>query len=77
MSNVTGRARAGWAKKLRRLVATEKRAAEDVLVAIYEATEAGLTQADVAYMIGDVSSSGVRPKAVKGQKIAQERTRTT
>lgn len=77
MSSVTGQARSAWAKKLRRLVATEKKAAEDVLVGIYEATKDGLSQADVAYMIGDASSSGVRPKADKGQKIAQERAKTS
>jgi hypothetical protein len=77
MKAATPQLRGTWAKKLARLVKAEKRASEDVLVAIYEATEAGLTQADVAYMIGDASSSGVRPKAVKGAKIVQERTRTT
>lgn len=75
--SVTGQARSAQTRKLRRLVAAEKRSADDVLVGIYEAREAGLTLADIAYMVGGASQSTITAKADKGQKIAQERTRTT
>lgn len=74
---VTSQARSAWAKKLGRLVAAQESAAKAVLVGVYEAREAGLSQADIAYMIGDASSSTVAAKVDKGAKIAQERAKTS
>lgn len=73
--SVSPERRSGWAKRFGRMTAAEKKAREDVLVGIYEATQDGLTQADIAYMIGGVSPSIIKAKAVKGGKIAEGRKR--
>lgn len=65
--------RRAWERKLGKLTQTAHRAAEDVLVGIYQARQDGLTQADIAYMIGGVSPSVVGPKVAKGEKILAER----
>ncbi|MFC5799146.1 hypothetical protein [Streptomyces formicae] len=71
--SVSSQKRRAWEQKIHRLTRAAQKANEDVLVAIYEATEDGLTQADVAYMVGGVSPSGIKPKAIKGAKILKER----
>lgn len=62
-----------WEDKLGKLVQDEIKAAEAKLVAIYQAREEGLSASDVAYMIGDRSSSGIAAKAEKGQAILERR----
>lgn len=71
---VTPQKRKSWKQKLGRLSKAAQKAAEDVLVGVYEARQDGLTQADIAYMLGGVSPSGVQAKADKGEKILKERT---
>lgn len=73
--SVSSQQRGTWAKKLDRLTKAATRAEEDVLVAVCQATEIGLSLADIAYMIGDKSSSTIRPKADKGKKILEGRKR--
>lgn len=65
-----------WETKFEKLTAALEKAQEDVLVAIHEAREDGLSQADIAYMAGGVAPSGIKAKAVKGEKIAKERKKT-
>ena len=64
-----------WEAKFERLTTAAEKAADDVLVGIHEAREDGLSQADIAYMVGGISPSGIKPKAAKGEKIAMERKR--
>jgi hypothetical protein len=64
-----------WEDKFKRLTTASQKAQEAVLVAIYEARQDGLSQADVAYMIGDRSPSGVGPKEAKGKEIFERRRR--
>lgn len=71
--SVSNAKRSAWAKKFGRLTAAEKKTQEDTLVAVYEATQDGVTQADIAYMIGGIAPSGIAAKAVKGQKILEGR----
>lgn len=71
--SVTPQKRKAWEQKFRRLTAAEKRAVEDVLVGVHEARRDGLTQADIAYMIGGVSPSGIAAKDAKGAEILKER----
>lgn len=68
--------RRAWDRKFERLTELVQKATEDILVAVYEATEDGLSQADIAYMVGDRSQSGIKAKATKGEKILAERKRT-
>lgn len=70
---VTPQRRKAWAQKFKRLTGTAQRAADDVLVAVHEARQEGLTQADIAFMIGDASPSGIAAKDAKGAKILKER----
>jgi hypothetical protein len=63
----------GWEARLGKLADAAQTAAEDVLVGIHEAVEDGLSQADIAYMVGGISPSGVRAKALKGQAIKKAR----
>ncbi|MGW2513628.1 hypothetical protein ACWC0A_30390 [Streptomyces scopuliridis] len=65
-----------WEAKLGKLVQTATKAADDVLVGIYEARQDGLTQADIAYMVGGVSPSGIGAKEAKGEKVQRERKRS-
>lgn len=65
-----------WEAKFERLTTAAEKAADDVLVGIHEAREDGLSQADIAYMVGSISPSGIKPKAAKGEKIAMERKRS-
>lgn len=74
--SITPQSRSAWTKKLSRLVAAETAAREAVLTGIYEATSAGLTQADAAHAIGDKSSSSIAAKAAKGKAILEGRKRT-
>jgi len=62
-----------WLKKLTTLADGVDKAQEDLLVAIYKAREDGLSQADVAYMIGDRSSSSIKAKEDKGKAILKAR----
>lgn len=65
--------RRAWERKFTGLTKAAEKAADDLLVAVYEATEDGLSQADIAYMVGDRSQSGIKAKATKGEKILKER----
>lgn len=69
--------RRAWETRLSKLSEAAQKAAEDVLVGIYEARLDGLTQADIAYMVGGVSPSGIQAKASKGEKILMERKSKT
>lgn len=71
--SVSNAKRSAWAKKLARLVAARTAAEEAVLVGIHDAVEGGLTQADIAYMIGGVSPSIIGAKAAKGKAILEGR----
>jgi hypothetical protein len=62
-----------WGAKLEKLAEDAKRAQEDLLVGIYQARQAGLSQADVAYNVGGISPTGVRPKEEKGKAIFEAR----
>lgn len=73
--SVSSQQRSVWAKKLDRLVKASTKGEEDLLVGIHEAMELGLSQADIAYSIGDKSSSSVKRKADKGKKILEGRKR--
>lgn len=60
--------------RLEKLYEAAETAAEDLLVAVYDAQLAGvLSQANVAAAIGGVSPSAIRGRALKGKKIAEER----
>ena len=50
-------------------------AEEDWLVLIVQAREAGLSQADVAYMAEGIQPSGVKAKEVKGRAVLEKRKR--
>lgn len=63
-----------WASKFEKLVLAAEKANDDVLVAMHEAVQDELTQADIAYMVGGVSPSGVKAKAQKGAAILRART---
>lgn len=65
--------RKSWETKLRTRAAAAQAAAEDVLVAIYEAKSDGLSQADIARHLGDKSPSGIAAKALKGKSILERR----
>jgi hypothetical protein len=71
--SVTPQKRRAWEQKFQRLTKAAQRAADDVLVGVHEARLDGLTQADVAYMIGDASPSGIAAKDSKGKKILEAR----
>jgi hypothetical protein len=70
---VSRQKRAAWAKKLEGLASAKDKAIEDELVGIYEARQDGLSQADVAYMIGGVSPTGIKAKEDKGREIYERR----
>lgn len=72
----TPQVRGTWTGKLTRLDRAAKRAAEDVLVGVHEATEVGLSQAVIAAALGGVSPSIIGAKAAKGKAIAEARKRT-
>lgn len=73
--SLTPQMRGTWAAKLGRLSKAAQRAQDDVLVAVYEATEAGVSQSDIAHMLADVSKSGVAAKRDKGKAIKEARKR--
>jgi hypothetical protein len=72
---VSRQTKSAWLKKLTSLADGLDRAQEDLLVGIYQAREDGLSQADVAYMVSDRSSSGIAAKAAKGKEILERRKR--
>lgn len=74
--SVTPQLRGTWTAKLGRLSKAAQRAQGDLLVAIYEATQAGISQADISHSVEGVSPSGVAAKRDKGRKIAEGRKRT-
>ncbi|MFF6988385.1 hypothetical protein [Streptomyces sp. NPDC010273] len=65
--------RKSWGSKLEKLTEAAEQAQEDLLVGIYEARQAGLSQADVAYNIGGVSPTGIKSKEEKGKAILARR----
>lgn len=73
--SVTPQLRGTWAAKLGRQAQAAVRAQEDLLVAVHEATQAGVAQRDIAHMIGDKSKAGIAAKAAKGKAIAEGRRR--
>lgn len=70
---VDRRTRNLWGSKLEKLDDAAIKAQEDLLVGIYEATQAGLSQADIAYSIGGVSPTGIKAKMEKGKAILGRR----
>jgi hypothetical protein len=68
--SMTPHRRAALAGKLSRLTKAATRANEMLLVAIYEAHRDGASYADIAYMIGDKSPSGIQAKVAKGEVLA-------
>lgn len=73
--SVTPQMRGTWTTKLGRLSKAAQRAQEDLLVAVYEATETGVSQSDIAHMLGGVSPSSVAGKRDKGKAIKEARKR--
>ena len=65
--------RRAWERRFAELGEAKQKAVDDELEAIYKARRDGLTQADIAYMLGGVSPSGIAPKEAKGKKIFLER----
>ena len=62
-----------WGAKLEKAADAAQRAQEDLLVTIYEARQAGLSQADVAYNVGGIHNTGVKAKEEKGRAILEAR----
>lgn len=62
-----------WEDRFERLLKAKQKADEDFLVAIYQARQDELSTSDVAYMIGDRSSSGIGAKEAKGKAILDRR----
>lgn len=67
------RTRNQWGSKLEKLSLAVETAQEELLVGIYEARQAGMSQADVAYNVGGVSPTGIRAKEDKGKEILEAR----
>jgi hypothetical protein len=68
---MTPAARSARVKLLQRKKAALVAAEAALMVAIYEATEDGLSQADTAYAIGDKSPTTIKAKALKGRAIKE------
>lgn len=64
-------ARSARVKLLQRKKAALVAAEAALMVAIYEATEDGLSQTDIAYAIGDKSPTTIKAKALKGRAIKE------
>lgn len=64
-----------WEAKFKRLTDAAQKAQEAILVGVHEARQDGLSGSDVAYMIGDRSSSGIKAKEEKGRAILERRKR--
>lgn len=64
-----------WQKKANALVDAVEKAEEDILVAIYEMKQEGMSNAAVAGVFGS-SPSGIQAKAAKGEKIVAARRGT-
>lgn len=62
-----------WEDKFAKLTRASQAAQDAVLVAIYEARQDGLSQADVAYMVGGVHPTGIKAKEEKGRAIRERR----
>lgn len=62
-----------WGVKLEGLSDALAKAEEDLLVGIYEAREAGLSQGDVSYHVDKCSPSGVKAKEERGKTIKERR----
>lgn len=69
--SMTPAARSARVKLLQRKKAALTAAERALMVAIYEATRDGLSQADAAYAIGDLSPSTIKAKALKGRAIKE------
>jgi hypothetical protein len=68
--------RRALASKLERLKRAAVKAEEDLMVAIYEARQEGLTQRDVAHHIGDgKAGTTIASKEAKGKAIKEARGR--
>lgn len=61
-----------WQKRFQTLLDNQAQIEEDILVSVYEATQEGLSQANIAGMIF-ISPSSIAGKAAKGEKILAER----
>lgn len=61
-----------WQKRFTGLLDNEAQIEEDILVSVYEATQEGLSQANIAGMLF-TSPSSIAPKAAKGEAILKER----
>lgn len=70
---VDRRVKKAWGSKLEKLALEAEKAQEDLLVGIYEARQAGLSQADVAYSVGGVSPTGIKAKEDKAKAILERR----
>lgn len=70
---VSRQTRKAWGSKLEKLTEAAQKAQEDLFVGIYQAREAGLSQADIAYAIGGVSPTGIKAKEDKGAAILAQR----
>ncbi|CAL9370159.1 hypothetical protein [Streptomyces sp. enrichment culture] len=62
-----------WEDRLAKLTRAAQAAQDAVFVAIYEARQDGLSQADVAYMLGGVHPTGIKAKEEKGRAIRERR----
>lgn len=70
--------RGGLVQRFKRLTAAVRTADEDLLVAVYEATQQGASHRDLAHLIGlrPSSKSGIPDRAAKGKAILERRRRT-
>lgn len=72
---VSRQTKKAWGKKLEDLSDAVAKATEELLVGIYDAREAGLSQRDVAYHVDKLSPTGVKAKEDKGRAIKEKRKR--
>lgn len=72
-SDVPRQKRRVWERRFSQLLKAEARAQDNTLAAVYLARQDGLTQADIAYMLGGVAPSGIAAKEAKGKKVLLDR----
>lgn len=73
--SVSRQKRMAWETKFNALVPAAQKAAEDLLVAIYEAKQDDLSYAAIARMNGGVHPTVIPAKVAKGEAIKEQRKR--
>jgi hypothetical protein len=72
-ASVSRQKRRAWEDRFAKLGEAKQKVEDDELVAVHKARQDGLTQADIAYMLGGVSPSSIAAKEAKGEQILLER----